>query len=160
EDIDLCLRAAEQGAEIHYCPESVLYHLQSATRSPASRPNDPFRHSQHNQIYFLRRWATRVRPDEMDYYLEDGLLALKVDMLYPRELPVPPLVAHVDGQDERAAQADRLIGARAKQVELLMAENIRLRMRLDEIEQQAMWAPPAPNVPLALTWAQRRAGLG
>jgi GT2 family glycosyltransferase/SAM-dependent methyltransferase len=172
EDVDLCLRAAEQGAEIHYCPESVLYHLQSATRSQdPDKPHDPFDGRQHNQLYFLRRWASRVKPDELDFYVEDGLLTLKPDALYPRELTVSPLVAHFDGQDARAAQADRLIVTRAKQVEELVAENIRLRMRLDEIEQQALWSPAAPAAPahtqpshnggpLPLTWAQRRAGLG
>lgn len=174
EDVDLCLRAAEQGSEIHYCPESVLYHLQSATRSPesspesspvSSQPHSPFSGLHHNETYFLRRWATRVKSDELDYYVEDGLLALKPDVRYPRELTVSPLVARFDGQDARAAQADRLVVTRAKQVEELLADNIRLRLRLDEIEQQALWSPPAPpharnGHPLPLSWAQRRAGLG
>ena len=35
EDTDLCLRAGEAGYEVHYCPESVLYHLESVSRGPA-----------------------------------------------------------------------------------------------------------------------------
>jgi SAM-dependent methyltransferase len=163
EDVDLCLRAAERGREVRYCPDSVLYHLQSATRRPENNPRNPLQPLQHNERYFQRRWSTRVRPDEFDFYLEDGLLTLGPSVLYPRELTVSPLIARVNGQDERALQADRLIGARARHVETLLAENLRLRMRLDDIEQQAMWsaaAPPAPPAPLPRTWAERRGNLG
>ena len=44
DDIDLCLRIGERGGETHYCPESVLVHLEAATRgddadSSAGTPN-------------------------------------------------------------------------------------------------------------------------
>jgi SAM-dependent methyltransferase len=163
EDVDLCLRAAERGREVRYCPDSVLYHLQSATRRPENNPRNPLQPLLHNERYFERRWSSRVKPDEFDFYLEDGLLTLSPSVLYPRELTVSPLIARINGQDERALQADRLIGARARHVETLLAENLRLRMRLDDLEQQAMWsaaAPPAPPAPLPLTWAERRNSLG
>ena len=32
EDVDLCLRIGENGGEVHFCPEAVVTHLESATR--------------------------------------------------------------------------------------------------------------------------------
>ena len=31
EDVDLCLRLGEMGHQVHYCPASVVIHLESAT---------------------------------------------------------------------------------------------------------------------------------
>lgn len=160
EDVDLCLRAGQYGCEVHYCPESVLYHLQSVTRAVTDEPRDPLRDNAKSQGYYKLRWADRVQPDELSYYVEDGLITLNVSTFYPRELAVSPLLATFDHQSERAVQADRLIHARARQVDDLLSETIRLRLRVEELEQQALWAPPAPAVPLPLTWAQRRSTAG
>src|SRR5262249_53948729 len=145
----------------------------SATRGPhvspsngAPPPPDPFAGKLYNQQYFQQRWGARIRPDELDYYLEDGLLNLQPAVLYPRELTISPLIAHVNSEDERIMQANRLISTRARHVETLLGENLRLRIRLDEMEQQTLWstgvppAPAAPTAPLPLTWAQRRLSLG
>lgn len=160
EDVDLCLRAGEYGCEVHYCPESVLYHLQSVTRAVTDEPRDPLRDNAKSLGYYKLRWADRVQPDELSYYVEDGLITLNVSTFYPRELAVSPLLATFDHQSERAVQADRLIHDRARQVDDLLSETIRLRLRVEEMEQQALWAPPAPAVPLPLTWAQRRGTAG
>src|SRR6202040_3852687 len=43
EDVDLCLRLGELGYEVHYCPRSVVYHLESITRGdvpPSMEHND------------------------------------------------------------------------------------------------------------------------
>jgi GT2 family glycosyltransferase/SAM-dependent methyltransferase len=168
EDVDLSLRAGACGYEVHYCPESVLYHLQSVTRAPSDTLSgapsgtapDPCRDHAASMGYFKVRWADRVEPDEVSYYVEDGLIALNTSSCYPRELAVSPLLATFDHQDARAQQADRLIQARARQVEELAAETIQLRLRLAEIEQQALWAPPTPGAALPLTWAQRRRSAG
>src|SRR6266852_986541 len=37
EDVELCLRLGKLGYEVHYCHESVLYHLESATREGRAR---------------------------------------------------------------------------------------------------------------------------
>jgi GT2 family glycosyltransferase/SAM-dependent methyltransferase len=160
EDVDLCLRAGEYGCEVHYCPESVLYHLQSVTRAPSDAPPDPFRDNAKSLGYYSVRWARHVKPDELSYYVEDDLITLNTSTFYPRELAVSPLLATFNHQDARAAQADRIIHDRAKQVEELLGETIRLRLRLEELEQQALWAPPAPGASLPLTWAQRRSSAG
>src|SRR6185436_7435266 len=36
EDVDFCLRLGEAGHEVHYCHESVLYHLESVSRGKRS----------------------------------------------------------------------------------------------------------------------------
>ena len=38
EDVDLCLRLGRLGHEVHYCHESVLYHLESASRGRSHQP--------------------------------------------------------------------------------------------------------------------------
>lgn len=67
EDVDLCLRLGRLGHEVHYCHESVLYHLESASRGRSSQPKGSAR-------LYRKRWGADVRSDELDYYLEDGLL--------------------------------------------------------------------------------------
>src|SRR5262245_35673773 len=67
EDVDLCLRLGGLGCEVHYCHESVLYHLESVSEGR-------FKHVDANTRLYRERWAERVRPDDLQYYLEDGLL--------------------------------------------------------------------------------------
>ncbi len=133
EDVDLCLRLGERGYEVHYCHDSVLYHLESV--SPRLSNLD-----EHNGRLYQSRWAHRVQPDDLDYYLEDGLLRvsypeMSYSMLYPVHLTVSPLLAVVD-QEARSPQADQLIAARSRQVFELLKENIRLNLRLQEGERQ------------------------
>jgi GT2 family glycosyltransferase/glycosyltransferase involved in cell wall biosynthesis len=122
EDVDLCLRLGEAGFEVHYCHESVLYHLESATRSSDSPEG---------QELFLRRWSPRLRPDELDYYVEDGLLTLRYRQPPPHEIDVSPLIAMSGGgPDELEARA--LVNVRSRQVFELLRENIRLRLDAEE----------------------------
>src|SRR5206468_2404350 len=65
-DVDLCLRLGEAGYEIHYCHESVLYHLESVSRGR--------RTSWPSAKVYRSRWGRRVKGDELDYYLEGGFL--------------------------------------------------------------------------------------
>jgi GT2 family glycosyltransferase len=69
EDVDLCLRLGAMGHEIHYCHESKLYHLESASRGRSTGPG-PSAH------VYRERWGSRVRHDELDYYQADGFLDL------------------------------------------------------------------------------------
>jgi GT2 family glycosyltransferase len=59
-DMDLCLRVAEQGWTNLWTPEAVLVHLQSATRGIDP---DPFIFYRQERTYFVRRWAGRIRDD-------------------------------------------------------------------------------------------------
>ena len=59
-DIDLCLRAAERGWTTIWTPESVLYHLQSASCGYPLKPSKVFRTE---RDYFLKRWAHVIRDD-------------------------------------------------------------------------------------------------
>jgi GT2 family glycosyltransferase/predicted SAM-dependent methyltransferase len=157
EDVDLCLRLRERGHEIHYCHESVLYHLESSTTR--SRPvwQDEF---PKNQSLYRERWSSRVRPDDLDYYFQDGLIQLTyTSLLYPMRLEVSPLLARLD-DDQRERQAEQILNRRAAQVYDLLRENTRLTAALGEAELRAqatdngttdlihLPAPtPAPPVP-------------
>jgi GT2 family glycosyltransferase len=127
EDSDLCLRLGERGYEVHYCHESVLYHLESASRE--GREAD---FALDTRLY-VERWAERVRPDDLDYYVADGLLKVTYWESYPVRMSISPLVAVVDDR-ECERQADRLLDARAKQVFELLKETTRLRLQAQEAQ--------------------------
>ncbi len=59
-DMDLCLRISERGWTSLWTPESVLIHLQSATRGIDP---DPFVLYRQERTYFVRRWAEKLRDD-------------------------------------------------------------------------------------------------
>jgi GT2 family glycosyltransferase len=105
EDVDMCLRLGVLGHEIHYCHESVLYHLESVSRGR--------RTSWPSAKVYGRRWKGRVRHDELDYYLEDGFLDLfrvSSEQFKEKEL-------------QREAELFRL---RLWQVALLLRERVRV----------------------------------
>jgi GT2 family glycosyltransferase len=130
EDVDYCLRAGEAGHEIHYCAESVAYHLESATRSLVSDVERA------NQQLFIRRWRDKVEPDDFRYHCEDGLLTAQYPARYPIQLSVSPLLAGVTvGENERLA--DKLLFQRARQVMILLRNNIVLNVRVQEAEARA-----------------------
>jgi GT2 family glycosyltransferase len=108
EDVDLCLRLGALGREIHYCHESVLVHLESASRGRTSGPG-------RSAKIYRERWGDRVRPDELDYYLEDGLL--DVLRTRPDKLELNRL---------RRDDAD-VLQARSRQFTDLLREMVRVR---------------------------------
>jgi O-antigen biosynthesis protein len=59
-DMDLCLRISERGWTSLWTPESVLVHLQSATRGIDP---DPFVLYRQERTYFVQRWAEKIRDD-------------------------------------------------------------------------------------------------
>jgi GT2 family glycosyltransferase len=71
EDVDLCFRAGELGAEVQYCHESCLIHLQSATR--AGRDEEESR----NCGEYYARWAHRINPDRVRYDAQNIPIALE-----------------------------------------------------------------------------------
>ncbi len=126
EDIDLCLRLRRLGYEVHYCHESVVYHLESATRDALN---------QQNHELFLERWSEYVHQDDVHYYVEDGL----IDFAYPGQFPVllrlSPQLAVLD--PERTNAGERLLAERSRQVFEALKENTRLSIELLEAEQRA-----------------------
>lgn len=127
EDVDLCLRLRERGYEIHYCHESVLYHLGSVSREGRSQEE------KRNLRLYRKRWAHRVEPDELQYYVEDGLLRVHNRVLYPVCFSISPLLAVVDGETyERGAV--RLLNIRSRQVAELLKEVVRLTVHVQEVE--------------------------
>ena len=127
EDLDLCLRLRHLGYEVHYCQESVLYHLESATRDYAL--------DQQNHERFLERWADFVHQDDIQYYLEDGLIDITYCEQFPALLWVSPDLAVLDR--ERANAGEALLAKRSRQVYDALKENIGLRIELLEAEERA-----------------------
>jgi GT2 family glycosyltransferase/glycosyltransferase involved in cell wall biosynthesis len=140
EDNDLCLRLGERGHEVHYCHESVLYHLESATREGRTAEEE-----RSGQLY-LRRWGHRVRPDDLDYFVEDGLLSVEHLPSFPINFSIAPLLGIVKGTDQEGP-ADRILEARTKQVHNLLKENIRLNVRLTEAAFRAANHPMNGAIP-------------
>ncbi len=122
EDVDLCLRLRQLGYEVHYCHESVLYHLESATRDYLSDPA--------NFALFLERWSDVVYEDDFRYYLEDGLIDIAYWEQFPALLSVSPLLAVLD---ERATATERLLADRSREVFEALKENSRLKIELLEL---------------------------
>jgi GT2 family glycosyltransferase len=126
EDVDLCLRLRRLGHEIHYCHESVVSHLESATRDYLADPA--------NFRLFLERWSGDVYQDDFRYYLEDGLIDISYWEQFPALLSVSPLLAVLD---ERATATERLLAERSREVYDALKENTRLRVELLEAEERA-----------------------
>jgi GT2 family glycosyltransferase len=123
EDVDLCLRLGEMGHEIRYCHLSVLYHFEKGTRRDE--------HFEQNLRLYRGRWARRVRPDEFEYYVEDGLLRLEYPQQYPIKMAISPRLA-VLKDDERGSAVDRLLAERSQQVFGLLRENLELKLAQTE----------------------------
>jgi GT2 family glycosyltransferase len=127
EDTDLCLRLAERGNEVHYCHESVLGHLESVSRGRRSKEIEK------NAQLFRKRWGDRVKRDDLDYYVADGLLRLRYRDAYPVPVELSPELA-VLGGDERTDDSDRLLELRSRQVLDLLKETVRLTAQIAELE--------------------------
>jgi GT2 family glycosyltransferase len=122
EDIDFCFRLRKSGYEVHYCHESVLYHLESATRD--------FAWNSRNHELFLERWENSVRQDDIAYYVEDGLIEVTYPGQFPAVIRVSPRLAILHW--ERQNVAERLLAERSRQVYESMKENVRLSVELLE----------------------------
>jgi GT2 family glycosyltransferase len=125
EDVDLCLRIAAVGHAVRLCHTSVLYHLESASRGRRSQEIE------HSRRLFARRWRDKVEPDDLSYYLEDGLISFGYRDSYPLTMEVSPLLA-VMRDRERAG--GRMIELQAAQVGSLLRETVRLTSHVAELE--------------------------
>ena len=120
EDVDFCLRAGELGHEVHYCPTSVLYHLESASRGYEDLGD------QRNRQLYKSRWAARVRQDDVVAYAQDGLLEVEYAWLSVNAKVAPLLGAAVNGSDGNSAE--QALTWRSRQCFELIRENSRLAL--------------------------------
>jgi GT2 family glycosyltransferase len=139
EDVDLCLRMGEKGHEVRYCPDSVLYHLESVTRES----NDGDGHGERNSRIYRERWHARTQPDDFEHYLADGLIEVEYADFFPIELSISPLLAAVRRETEEDDRLERLVAVRSRQLLELQSERTRaaLAQRREEIELP----PPSPR---------------
>jgi len=85
EDLDLCLKAAQQGYKTVYNHEVEAYHHESITKKSEglfkfeSFIRNPDGLDAKNNKYFLKKWSTILRSDADSYYTEDGFYALASD---------------------------------------------------------------------------------
>ncbi len=123
EDVDLCLKVRELGFEVHYCHESVLYHLESVSERPID-------YDSVNRRAFLERWKDRVDVDDWRYYVEDGLIRIVYPgtAYCPLSLRVAPILGTSEDQDA-VIDSYRLLHDRSRQVRTLLKENISLRLK-------------------------------
>ncbi|MFI5003719.1 MAG: glycosyltransferase [Solirubrobacterales bacterium] len=112
EDVDLCLRLGQRGREVWYCHDSVVYHLESVTRWPTGRAQD----LEGNERLYDERWRGRVAPDDVQHYLDDGLLELEYGSSYPLTVAVAPDLGVVRSDSEELAGLERSLSARSRQV--------------------------------------------
>jgi GT2 family glycosyltransferase len=122
EDVDLCLRFGGRGCEVHYCAESIVVHLESM--SPGR-----FKSDRHNVARYRERWMSQVHPDDLQYYLEDGLLRISYEGIYPIGMEMSPLLAIMD-QERRSAALESLLRERNRELAELRRENTRLSLEL------------------------------
>lgn len=129
EDVDLCLRLGALGREVHYCHESVLVHLESVSEGRTAR-------NEANLALFMTRWAPSLKPSDVLYYVEDGLLRFEYGGLSPIRTWVAPELGALE-DDERRDRSDRLLAARSRQVFHLLKENITLRLQAGRAPRSA-----------------------
>jgi hypothetical protein len=118
EDVDLCLRVGVLGAETYYCAESVVYHLESASRATVKEEAG----EDANLKLLLDRWKDRTPPNDLLTYVSDGVIELQyTGQPHPIGMKVDPCLASVT-----FAEADntlqRLLNVRTRQVFELLLE--------------------------------------
>jgi rhamnosyltransferase len=103
-----------------------------------------------NLALYKNRWADKVRPDDVQYYLNDGLLNFRYDGQYPLAVTVSPMLA-LQEEQARFRQAETLLSHRAKQVMALLKENIRLGVKVSEAAGCKDVTPAAAPAAAAVT---------
>ncbi|GEM_PF-4126859 len=114
-DVDLCLRVREFGDQTRYCAGSILYRYGCADPLSESALRD-------RELY-LSRWAHRVRPDDVQRYLEDGLIAFTYGPSYPLQVDISPALG-VPKTTKMEQESVRLLDLRTRQVSALLKETI------------------------------------
>jgi GT2 family glycosyltransferase len=124
EDVDLCLRLRREGYEVHYCHESVLYHLETSTRDHRLDPQ--------NHALFLERWSDFVRQDDLEYFAEDGLIEITYWEQFPVLLTISPELAILD----RDRAVESMLAQRSREAFDALKENTRLKIELREAQSR------------------------
>jgi GT2 family glycosyltransferase len=148
EDADLCLRLRALGWEVRYCHESVLEHLESVSRGKRSEETE------HNRRLFHERWAGRIKPDDLDYYVEDGMLRIHYRDSYPLGVEIAPELFTMPAEG-RAEARERLLEERSRQVVELLHETVRLTAHVAELEL----GRPGRHAPTGGRWRRALARL-
>jgi GT2 family glycosyltransferase len=146
EDADLCLRIGALGHEVRYCPTSVVYHLESASRG---------RRSQEIQAagqLFRERWDGKVERDDLRMYVDDGLLRIRYRDLYPLRFELAPELAVAAGLEPGS-----FIETQSRQVADLLRETVRLTAHVADIE---LGETPGGGAPLNRSAAAKPAAEG
>lgn len=143
EDVDLCLRLGVAGHEVHYCGDAVLTHLESVSRGRRSSDETA------NGRRWCDTWQARVRPDDLEVYADDGLLAVRY------EGDATPLVAEVAVQlatlerRDRAHEVEQLLRQRTQQVQELLQDAVRLSVLAATSGDGGALAARLPATPVA-----------
>jgi hypothetical protein len=85
---------------------------------------------------FRTRWLNRVRPDDLELYVQDGLLQLDYEGRYPINFSVAPLLATLD-DNARNRNIELLLHERSRHLAELQRENIRLNLALSSCPQDS-----------------------
>jgi GT2 family glycosyltransferase len=112
EDIDFCLRLVDGGHDVRYCGASVLYHLESVTRWPTGERES----TAHNDQLYIERWIDRVVPDDVQHFLDDGLITVDYGDHPPLRIEASPLVATIEHEGEFAGTLERVLSERSAEV--------------------------------------------
>ncbi len=127
EDVDLCLRAGALGHEVHYCADSVLVHVESATRGREIQ--------RQSELLYRHRWRGRVRYDELEYMVDDGLIQVGYGPLGRVTLRVDPLLGTAEATDPLATE---------RVVDELTARWLEVLVERDELLSELRRRTPVP----------------
>jgi GT2 family glycosyltransferase len=147
EDTDLCIRLGQLGYEIRYCPESVVYHLESVSRGRRTKEIAA------NTKIFKERWDGTVERDDLRRYVEDGLLRIRYRDTYPVRIELAPELASIAESD-----SDRFVERQSQQIADLLRETVRLSAHVADLElaeggpsTRRSGRPSSPRPPVAQT---------
>jgi GT2 family glycosyltransferase len=122
EDVDLCLRLGETGADVRYAPAAVVTHLESATRGAGDFEPSVAR--------YRERWRARVHRDDLEIYAADGLIEVEYPSAHPLRISVSPLLASVERSDGHESELEPLLRAQGRRSADLGRELTRLTAEL------------------------------
>ncbi|MGN6258032.1 MAG: glycosyltransferase family 2 protein [Solirubrobacterales bacterium] len=119
EDVDFCLRVGEAGGEVHYCPDAVVVHLESASRGREEK-------FEPSVARYRERWRGRVHRDDLEVYAEDGLIEVEYPEAHPLRISVSPLLASVERSDGHEHELEPQLRAQGRRAADLQRELVKL----------------------------------
>jgi GT2 family glycosyltransferase len=125
EDVDFCLRVGEAGGEVHYCPDAVVVHLESASRGREEK-------FEPSVARYRERWRARVHRDDLEVYAEDGLIEVEYPDAHPLRISVSPLLASIERSDGHEHELEPQLRAQGRRVAELQRELVRLAAELTD----------------------------